>query len=157
MFTIAGADIIRPLLFGGADATMMVSKERTQRVRRMKRSAKVLFLLTVMIALCMCVGCQKQAQEGKKDITLTITYKDSKSETLELSTNKNYLAEAMVEAGLIEYAEDGYYTTINGVTADYNVDKGWWCLTKDGVMTTQGLNTQIIADGDAFELTYTVS
>lgn len=113
--------------------------------------------MLAVLALCMYAGCGKQVHTGEKNITLTIVYKDATRQTITLSTNKNYLAEAMVEAALIEYANDGYYTTINGVTANYNVDKGWWCLTKDGVMTSQGLNTQIIADGDAFELTYTVS
>ncbi len=125
----------------------------------MKRSVRITALLLILVlAACMCVGCTKEeVQDGKKNITLTIVDKDGKSETKELSTEKSYLAEALVEAGLTEYAEDGYYTTINGITADYSVDKGWWCLTKDGVMTTEGLNTQAIADGDVYELTYTIS
>lgn len=124
----------------------------------MKRSMKVTALLLILVlSLCAFAGCKEEAPTaGKKDITVTIVYKDATSEKLELSTEAEFLADALVEAKVVEYAEDGYYTTVKGVTADYSVDKGWWCLTKDGQMTTDGLNTQKIADGDAFELTYTI-
>ncbi len=123
----------------------------------MKRVVKVIALLVLAVMmLSIFAACQKDTVEGDKNITLTVVYKDKSSEEFKLSTQKLYLADAMVEAKLIEYAEDGYYTTVNGQTADYSVDKGWWCLTKDGQMTTDGLNTQPIADGDVFELTYTI-
>ena len=124
----------------------------------MKRSMRVTALLLILVlSLCTFAGCKEEAPAaGKKDITVTIVYKDATSEKLELSTEAEFLADALVEAKVVEYAEDGYYTTVKGVTADYSVDKGWWCLTKGGTMTTEGLNTQPIADGDVFELTYTI-
>ena len=123
----------------------------------MKRSVRVVELvLMLLMAVSMFTACQKDTVEGTKNVTVTIVYKDATSDKLEFSTDAEYLADALVEQKVIEYAEDGYYTTVNGVTADYNADKSWWCLTKDGTMTTEGLNTQVIADGDVFELTYTI-
>ena len=123
----------------------------------MKRSVRVVALvLMLLMAVSVFTACKKEVNEGTKNITVTIVYKDATSEKLEISTEAQYLADALVEQEIIEYADDGYYTTVNGVTADYSVDKGWWCLTKGGTMTTDGMNTQVIADGDAFELTYTI-
>ncbi len=123
----------------------------------MKRAAKVVALAVLLVMIfCLFAACRQDAVEGNKNITVTVVYGDKSSDVFEISTQKLYLADALVEEKLVEYAQDGYYTTINGVTADYSVDKGWWCLTKDGQMTTEGLNTQPIADGDVFELTYTV-
>ncbi len=123
----------------------------------MKRAVKIITLvMLVVMMLSVFAACQHKIVEGNKNITVTVVYKDKSSDVFEISTQKNYLADALVEQKLVEYAEDGYYTTVGGVTADYSVDKGWWCLTKDGQMTTEGLNTQPIADGDVFELTYTI-
>ena len=52
--------------------------------------------------------------------------------------------------------KSGFYTTVAGVTADYSVDQGWWCVTKDGEMTTKGINELVLADGDKYEITYTI-
>lgn len=125
----------------------------------MKRSMKIAaLLLALVLTVSLLAGCVKEEPSagGSKEITVTIVHKDATSKKLELTTEAEFLADALVEAKMIEYAEDGYYTTVDGETADYSVDKGWWCLTKDGTMTTDGLNTQTIADGDVFELTYTV-
>ncbi|MBQ7935662.1 MAG: hypothetical protein IJ333_04870, partial [Clostridia bacterium] len=67
-----------------------------------------------------------------------------------------YLADALVEEGLIEYAADGLYTTIDGITADWSVDESWWCISKDGVSLNVGMNQQPIADGEHYEATYTI-
>lgn len=124
----------------------------------MKRSMRVAALLLILVlSLCAFAGCKEEAPAaGEKSITVTIVHKDATSKKLELTTEAEVLADALIEAKMIEYAEDGYYTTVDGETADYSVDKGWWCLTKGGQMTTDGLNTQKIADGDVFELTYTI-
>ena len=116
----------------------------------------IAMFLLIAISLTSLAGCAPQVQAGEKDISVTIVYKDGSSKDLEINTDAEYLADALVEEGIIEYADDGFYTTVDGVTADYSVDKGWWCVTKGGVMTTDGLNTLVIADGDKFEITYTI-
>ena len=130
-------------------------------------------ILTLVLCLCLCLavfaGCEAQPIESasadssassgveeKAQITVKIVYADGESKTLSIKTDKQFLADALVDEGIIEYDESGFYTTVDGVTADFNVDGGWWCLTKDGTMTTDGLNTQPIADGDVFEITYTI-
>lgn len=116
----------------------------------------IALFMIIAISLTALAGCAPEVQVGEKDITVTIVYKDQTTKELEINTDAEYLADALAEEGVIEYADDGFYTTVDGVTADYNLDKGWWCVTKGGVMTTDGLNTLIIADGDKFEITYTI-
>lgn len=128
-------------------------------------------VLTLVLCLCLCLavfaGCGAQPQDGsvadssassveeKAQITVKIVFPDGTDKTLSISTDKEFLADALVDEGIIEYVEDGLYTTVDGVTADFSADGSWWCLTKDGVMTNDGFNTQPIADGDKFEITYT--
>lgn len=116
----------------------------------------IALFMIIAISLTALAGCTPEVQAGEKDITVTIVYKDETTKELAINTDAEYLADALVEEGVIEYAEDGFYTTVDGVTADYSVDMGWWCVTKDGVMTTEGMNTLVITDGDKFEITYTV-
>ena len=47
-------------------------------------------------------------------------------------------------------------TTVNGITADYNADGAWWCLTDAaGEMTTVGVADIELHNGDSYAFTYT--
>ncbi len=113
-------------------------------------------VVVAAVALLLWKGFSADPNEGSKAITFEVVLKDGSSTEFDLSTDKEYLADALVEEGLVEYAADGFYTTINGVTADWSVDQGWWCITKDGEMTAVGMNQLVIADGDHYEATYTI-
>ena len=45
---------------------------------------------------------------------------------------------------------------VNGIVADYDTDKTYWSITKGGEETL-GASATVIADGDCYELTKTVS
>lgn len=124
--------------------------------KRTSLKTVIALFMIIAVSLSALAGCGAETETVNKDITVTIVYKDETSKDFEISTDAEFLADALVEQELIEYDESGYYTTIDGVTADFSTDKSWWCLTKDGTMTTDGLNTQPIADGDVFEITYTI-
>ena len=124
--------------------------------KRINLKPIIAIMMIIAVSLTALAGCGSQVQAGEKDISVTIVYKDETSKELSINTDAEYLADALVEEGIIEYADDGFYTTVDGVTADYSVDSGWWCVTKDGVMTTEGMNTLAIQDGDKFEITYTI-
>ena len=115
-----------------------------------------LLVAACCVAMFLWSGFSAKPQEGSKAITFEVVLKDGSSQEFPITTEKEYLADALVEEGLIEYAADGLYTTINGVTADWNTDQGWWCITKDGEMTSVGMNEQVIADGEHYEATYTI-
>lgn len=96
---------------------------------------------------------------GAKTITVAVVLADGTQNDHTLHTDAENLRGALEEAGLVE-GEEGpyglYITTVDGVTADWDANGSWWCLTKGGEMLETGADDTPIADGDAFELTYTV-
>ena len=91
--------------------------------------------------------------------TFTVTGKDGGSTVLTLdAADGEKLSDALAAAGVIseDEAAAGFVTTVNGVTADYNADGAWWCLTDgDGEMTSVGVADIELHDGDSYAFTYT--
>ena len=131
-----------------------------------RKSNKIISLvLALLLVTALALGlsacgkdtASKPSETLGQKVSVTVEIVDDKGEktVLNLETEKATLAEALVEEGIIEYAADGLYTTVNGITADYSKDGAWWCVTKGGTMTTEGMNTLKLKDGDKFEVTYT--
>lgn len=115
-----------------------------------------LLVVAAVVAMLLWKGFSADPVEGSKVIVFEVVQKDGSSEEFDIATDAEYLADALVEEGLIEYAADGLYTTIDGITADWSVDESWWCISKDGVSLNVGMNQQPIADGEHYEATYTI-
>lgn len=129
----------------------------------MSKKQKVLIVVgaAVLVALIVAAaflwkGFSADPQEGSKAIVFEVVGKDGGSKEYDISTDAEYLADALAEEGLVDYAADGMYNTIDGITADWSVDESWWCFTKDGQMIGNGINDQVIADGEHYEATYTI-
>lgn len=116
--------------------------------------------LVVLIAVfaVVFIANRPETDDGKKNIDVTIVYADKTSKDLDIDTDAEFLADALFEEGIITETEydSGFYTEIDGVKADFNVDKAWWCVTKDGEMTSVGMNELPLSDGDKYEITYTI-
>lgn len=128
----------------------------------LKKSIALLAAAILVFTFFTLAGCAKNpADDGSsvsaetKTVFFKIVYEDKTEKTIQINTQKTILADALVEAGLIEYEKSGLYTTIDGVTADYSKDGAWWCITKGGEMLNFGLNDIKIADGESYEATYT--
>lgn len=128
----------------------------------LKKGIAILAAAILVFTFFTLAGCAKNpADDGSsvsaetKTVFFKIVYEDKTEKTVQISTEKTTLADALVEAGLIEYEKSGLYTTIDGVTADYNKDGAWWCITKGGEMVSVGMNDLQIADGESYEATYT--
>ena len=91
--------------------------------------------------------------------TFTVTGEDGGSTVLTLdAADGEKLSDALAAADVIseDEAAAGFVTTVNGVTADYNADGAWWCLTDgDGEMTSVGVADIELHDGDSYAFTYT--
>ena len=122
-------------------------------------------MAALFIALAvLTAGCNKADDSSStaikvKEISVTIVYEDKSDKTIKIETEAEYLGDALFEKGLTKEDEykSGFYTYIDGVRADYNEDKAWWCVTKGGEMTTKGMNELTLEDGDNFEITHTPS
>ena len=101
----------------------------------------------------------QESSEAAAEATFTVVDADGNSTEIALSiTEGEKLSDALVAAGVIskEEAAAGFVTTVNGVTADYNADGAWWCLTDAaGEMTTVGVADIELHNGDSYAFTYT--
>ena len=119
-------------------------------------------LLAVIIAVFAIVLISNKPKtdenKGIKNIEVTVVYKDKTEEKREYETKATTLAQALLENYVVteEEFKSQFYTVINGVKADYNVDKSWWTIYEDGEMCQVGMNQLEIEDGDKFEIVYTV-
>jgi hypothetical protein len=95
--------------------------------------------------------------EGSKTVAVEVKAEDS-SITITLHTDAKTLGQALQEQELLE-GENGdyglYVKKVNGILADYDVDKTYWGLYKNGEYLMTGVDTTEIADGEHYELVKT--
>ena len=131
----------------------------------MKKNTKIIIGLIVLVAavglfagIYFLFGAKPVA--GQKSIVIDVV--DDKQTTIsyELSTNAEYLRQAMEEAeGLTFSGTEGDFglmvDTVNGVVADYNKNGAYWSFYVNGDYCNYGIDQQPVEDGDAFQIVYT--
>ena len=81
--------------------------------------------------------------------------KEGTETSFEIHTDKKMVGEALQECGLLE-GEDGpyglYVKTVNGITADYDVDQTYWAFYINGeyAMTGVVIDNKILVNGKIF-------
>ena len=138
--------------------------------------AILLALIFVLSASFSLVSCLNENDDGIKEsetpvstsaetpedkritITLEVVGPDGTSKEFVIKTDpENNLRKALEAESLIAGDEGPYglyIKVVDGITADYDVDRSWWGLYKDGEMLMTGVDSTPIADGDHFELVY---
>ena len=95
--------------------------------------------------------------EGSTTVNVEVKVNDQ-SVTFTLHTDKTILGDALMDHELLS-GEDGdyglYIKEVNGITADYDVDKAYRAFYKDGEYMNTGVDGTTIADGEHYELVYT--
>lgn len=124
--------------------------------------ALALGALVAVIALLIGVYAAFGAKPvtGSKNITIEVVNKAAESVVYELSTDAEYLRQAMDEAEGLTYdgTESEYglmISTVNGEVADYSVDGAYWSFYVNDEYCNYGIDTQPVMDGDAFAIVYT--
>lgn len=122
-------------------------------------AAAALVLLAVALAAVYAVFGAKPVA-GNKQITIAVVNSKAETTTYSLKTDAQYLRQAMDEAeGLTYSGTEGAYglmiDTVNGETADYNVDASYWSFNVNGEYCNYGIDQQPVNDGDAFSIVYT--
>lgn len=119
----------------------------------------VIIFIVVIAAMAVLYNVFKpETSKGAKTITAEVVLVDGTSKSYEISTDAEYLRQALEEKKLIEGEESEYglyVKTVDDVTAD-DGNQEWWCFTKGGESINTGVDTTPIADGDHFEITLTV-
>ncbi len=130
----------------------------------MKNKKLLIILSAILIVViagfaALVIAKKPEVQKGSKDITVTVVFGDKTEKEYKISTDAEFLGDALLEEKIVtedEYKNgNGMYTVIAGERADYTLDKSWWCLNIDGKMSNLGINEQPISDGDSFEITNT--
>lgn len=118
----------------------------------------VMVLLIALFAVLFFLFRPKAVQ-GAKSITIEVVDNNGASTVYDVHTDAEYLRQAMEEAKGLEFsgAESEYgmmVETVNGITADYNVDQSYWGFFVNGEYCNYGIETQPVTDGDAFRIVY---
>lgn len=96
---------------------------------------------------------------GEKEITVTVVHKDGTQKEFTYVTQEEYLGSVLLGAGLIDGEESTYglmISTVDGETADWNVDQSYWALYIGEEYATTGVDTTPVQDGAAYSLVYTI-
>lgn len=128
-------------------------------VRRQNMKRKISLVISVMLAMVMTlslVACGNKASSttvGEASFTFEVVDGDGNTDTFEISTDKKTVGEALLDENLIE-GEDSeyglYVKTVNGITADYDVDQTYWAFYIDGEYATTGVDTTDVVDGSTY-------
>ncbi len=116
-----------------------------------KHLSLILIAAMIMISFAGC-GKKESANNstGSKSFVFTVTDKDGKDTTFDITTEKQTVGEALTDEGLIE-GTDGeyglYVTKVNGIEAIYEEDGTYWAFYVDGEYATSGVDTTDVVDG----------
>lgn len=134
-------------------------------MEKLKRSKQfVLIGLAAMILL----GClmhwlwqkeQPAAQGGEKEIVVQVTHSDGTEKEFTYHTDKEYLGDLLQQEGLISGTEGEYglfVDTVDGETAVYEKDGGWWRLICNGEDAATGADGVVLENGGSYDWIYTV-
>ncbi len=97
---------------------------------------------------------KSEKPENETKITISVISEDKSSKVFKISTKEKTLADTLLQEKLIskEEYDKGFYTVINGISADYTADGYWWCIKVNGEDSMVGANEIILKDGDNIEI-----
>lgn len=138
-----------------------------------KTLSSILFALLTVVVVLSSVGCNrvektgvweeatylsdKEFGEGSKTLVVEVKAEDQ-SIKFTVHTDKSTVGEALQEFDLIdgEESEFGLYVkSVNGITADFDVDQTYWAFYIDGEMAMTGVDSTEINEETAYKLEYT--
>ncbi len=128
-----------------------------------KLSVLVLLIAAVAVFLPSCIrdGEGGELDTLAEEITITVAVTDDTGKTTEypVTTCFDNLEGALIDSGFVsgELGAYGLYIkTVCGITADYDTNGAYWAMYRDGEYLMTGAADTPIADGEHYELVYTV-
>ena len=127
----------------------------------MKNKKLILAAVALVAVVALFVGVwmmtRPETTDGAKNYTLIVVHKDGTEKTFDLASTEEYLGPALVAEGIIvESDSPGMYNTVDGETADYSVDQGYWCFYIGEESAMIGMNDAPLTDGGVYKLIYTI-
>lgn len=93
--------------------------------------------------------------EGAHSFTLEIADLDGNTVTATINTDEETVGGALSKLDIIQGEESDfglYIKTVNGITADYDVDQTYWAFYIDGEYAQTGADMTAITDGSVYRL-----
>ena len=127
-------------------------------------SFAVCMVLIVAMALSMtaCGGSSNNSAQGDSQnqsetvgvsFTVEVTDADGNTQTIDVTSDKETVGEALLEQGLI-VGEEGQYglyvKEVNGIVADYDADGSWWGFYINGEMASTGVDGAAVEEGAVY-------
>lgn len=129
-----------------------------------KNSKKNLFVLAGVVALAVvALLCWKmfspEGVAGGKTVTVEVVHGDGSTKEFVIKTDSENLRGALDEEEGLVSGDEGQFglfiLTVDGETINTDNEE-WWCVTKSGEQLMTGVEDTMIADGDHYEITFTV-
>ena len=103
------------------------------------------------------IVAERTLGEGGTAFTFTVVNGEGKATVYTIHTDASDLRTALSENGLIPAGNKGdLVNTVDGITADWNVDQGWWMLVANGSteMVNYGVDDAAITAGSDYAFIY---
>jgi len=133
-----------------------------------KKFTSWLLCMMLIVAMALTAGCGEKKQdsnsagqevsvnklgEGKTQFNFTVVDKDGNETAFDIHTDKTTVGDALLELNLIAGEEGAYglyVKTVNGITADYDVDPTYWAFYINGEYATAGVDATDIEAGATY-------
>ncbi|MDO4513341.1 MAG: DUF4430 domain-containing protein [Lachnospiraceae bacterium] len=135
--------------------------------QKKQNSKKIWIGVIVLIALIavfagVYLKFSEKPTQGAKTLTIEVVDKEAVVTSYEVHTDAEFLRQVMEETeGLTFEGTESEYglmiNTVNGVTADYNVDGSYWAFFVNGEYCNYGVDSQPVNDGETYTIAYTVN
>lgn len=137
---------------------METNNRKNAGTKKIVLGVAALVVLIAVFALCY-ISFRPKTQQGAKSFTVEVIDDQGESKKYTGHTDAEYLRQALEELDgfTMEGSESQYglyVETVNGVKADYNANGSYWSFYVNGALCNYGVDSQPVADGDAFTIQY---
>lgn len=115
-------------------------------------------VLVLVAVLAVYFSSRPDSVAGGKQITVQVVHGDGSKKDFPLTTEKEFLGEALVEGGIVVDNQGPYglyILTVDGETID-EANQEWWNVCKNGESLMVGADNHPIADGEHYEVIFSV-
>lgn len=138
--------------------------------RSNKKFTSWLLCMMLIVAMALTAGCGEKKHEessgtqlfeggvlgeGQTIFDFVVVDKDGKETVFEIHTDKTIVGDALQELGLIDGEESTYglfIKSVNGIVADYDVDKTYWAFYVNDEYAMSGVDATGIETGATYSL-----